>query len=295
MRSLASDRPRCPAPQATLMATIITGLLNQNLPWGLVLVGIFIAVTVELVRRPFALVRCRSVPSNRHDGSDIRGRPRTGMGRSTDHASQESELGAGTLFSSGLIAGGSIAGILFAILVGTGIDRSLCGHGHGVPVFSRRNAACAGGEHSAVSCSGAESSPAWDCAKYNESVKRRLLATVASCCSLWPAAQTPRPPYAGRTALWRRYTSFPATSTCRTCCSTARLVESGSRLVLRGGEREIPLILNDAKGTSQRSGRSARPASRHRDASSPGDPRVRSYTGAAGRQSAGRGRARISS
>ena len=37
-----------PAPQATLMSTIITGLLNQNLPWGLVLVGIFISVTLEL-------------------------------------------------------------------------------------------------------------------------------------------------------------------------------------------------------------------------------------------------------
>ena len=37
-----------PAPQATLMATIIKGLLNQNLPWGLVLVGVFIAVTLEL-------------------------------------------------------------------------------------------------------------------------------------------------------------------------------------------------------------------------------------------------------
>ena len=37
-----------PAPQATLMATIIKGLLNQNLPWGLVLVGIFISVTLEL-------------------------------------------------------------------------------------------------------------------------------------------------------------------------------------------------------------------------------------------------------
>ena len=37
-----------PAPQATLMATIITGLLDQNLPWGLVLVGVFIAVTLEL-------------------------------------------------------------------------------------------------------------------------------------------------------------------------------------------------------------------------------------------------------
>src|SRR6185295_9335540 len=37
-----------PAPQATLMATIIKGLLNQNLPWGLVLVGVFLSVTLEL-------------------------------------------------------------------------------------------------------------------------------------------------------------------------------------------------------------------------------------------------------
>ncbi len=36
------------APQATLMATLIKGLLSQNLPWGLVLVGVFIAVTLEL-------------------------------------------------------------------------------------------------------------------------------------------------------------------------------------------------------------------------------------------------------
>src|SRR3954462_13083259 len=37
-----------PAPQATLMATIIKGLLSQNLPWGLVLVGVFISIALEL-------------------------------------------------------------------------------------------------------------------------------------------------------------------------------------------------------------------------------------------------------
>ena len=35
-------------------------------------------------------------------------------------AAGESDVGAGTLFSSGLIAGGSLCGILFAVLVGTG-------------------------------------------------------------------------------------------------------------------------------------------------------------------------------
>ena len=37
-----------PAPQATLMATLIKGLLAQDLPWGLVLAGVFITVTLEL-------------------------------------------------------------------------------------------------------------------------------------------------------------------------------------------------------------------------------------------------------
>ena len=44
------------APQATLMSTIIRGLLAQNLPWGLVLVGVFISVTLELC----VIDRCRS-------------------------------------------------------------------------------------------------------------------------------------------------------------------------------------------------------------------------------------------
>src|SRR5687767_1399989 len=40
--------PQVAAPQATLMATLISGLLDQQLPWGLVLVGIFISITLEL-------------------------------------------------------------------------------------------------------------------------------------------------------------------------------------------------------------------------------------------------------
>ena len=47
-RIMVIGSPSLPAPQATLMATIIKGLLSQNLPWGLVLVGVFISVTLEL-------------------------------------------------------------------------------------------------------------------------------------------------------------------------------------------------------------------------------------------------------
>ena len=108
-----------PAPQATLMSTIIRGLLSQNLPWGLVLVGIFISVTLELcgVRAlSFAVGAYLPIATTApiFAGGVVRWWVSRRMG------AQEGELGAGTLFSSGLIAGGSLTGILYAILVGTG-------------------------------------------------------------------------------------------------------------------------------------------------------------------------------
>lgn len=109
-----------PAPQATLMATIIQGLLSQNLPWGLVLVGIFIAITLELcgvhslsfaVGSYLPIATTAPIFAGSLVKAYVEGQPASG---------HESEVGPGTLFSSGLIAGGSITGILFAILVGTG-------------------------------------------------------------------------------------------------------------------------------------------------------------------------------
>ena len=108
-----------PAPQATLMSTIITGLLNQNLPWGLVLVGIFVAVTLELCGiHSLSFAVGLYLPIATTAPIFVGGMVRWWVERKTGVA-QESEVSAGTLFSSGLIAGGSIAGILFALLVGT--------------------------------------------------------------------------------------------------------------------------------------------------------------------------------
>jgi putative OPT family oligopeptide transporter len=109
-----------PAPQATLMATIINGLLNQNLPWGLVLVGIFIAVTLELCGiRSLSFAVGLYLPIATTAPIFAGGMVRWWVERKTG-AAQDSDISTGTLFSSGLIAGGSIAGILFAVLVGTG-------------------------------------------------------------------------------------------------------------------------------------------------------------------------------
>jgi putative OPT family oligopeptide transporter len=109
-----------PAPQATLMATIIKGLLNQNLPWGLVLVGVFISVTLELCGiRSLSFAVGSYLPIATTAPIFAGGLVRAFVERKTGVAA-ESEVGAGTLFSSGLIAGGSLCGILYAVLVGTG-------------------------------------------------------------------------------------------------------------------------------------------------------------------------------
>jgi putative OPT family oligopeptide transporter len=112
-----------PAPQATLMATIIKGLLSRNLPWGLVLVGVFISVALELCGiRSLSFAVGSYLPIATTAPIFLGGMIRAYVERKTG-AAEESEVGAGTLFSSGLIAGGSLAGILYAFLFGNDIIR----------------------------------------------------------------------------------------------------------------------------------------------------------------------------
>jgi putative OPT family oligopeptide transporter len=110
-----------PAPQATLMSTIIKGLLSQNLPWGLVLVGVFISITLELCGiHSLSFAVGSYLPISTTAPIFAGGLVRAYVEKKTGKA-EESEVGSGTLFSSGLIAGGSLAGILYAVLFGRGI------------------------------------------------------------------------------------------------------------------------------------------------------------------------------
>jgi putative OPT family oligopeptide transporter len=110
-----------PAPQATLMSTIIKGLLSQNLPWGLVLVGVFISITLELCGiHSLSFAVGSYLPISTTAPIFAGGLVRAYVEKKTGTV-EESEVGSGTLFSSGLIAGGSLAGILYAILFGRGI------------------------------------------------------------------------------------------------------------------------------------------------------------------------------
>ncbi len=114
---------RYPAPQGTLMATLIKGLLAHNLDWQFVLVGVFFAVTMELCGvRALAFAVGAYLPLSTtlpiFCGGVIRWMAdrKNGVKGSDGHGGEE-ELGPGNLFSTGLVAGGALAGVLVAILV----------------------------------------------------------------------------------------------------------------------------------------------------------------------------------
>ena len=127
------------APQATLMATIIRGLLDQQLPWGLVLVGVFIAITLELCGiHSLSFAVGAYLPIATTAPIFVGGMVRWFVERKTGAAS-DSDISAGTLFSSGLIAGGSLAGILYAILYGTGALPPFAAIGNALPFLHGEN------------------------------------------------------------------------------------------------------------------------------------------------------------
>ncbi len=70
-----------PAPQATLMKTIVEGVLAGALPWGLVLSGVGLSITRAALQRLAARVRDRRLPSARDDGGHLPGRVRPRVGR----------------------------------------------------------------------------------------------------------------------------------------------------------------------------------------------------------------------
>jgi putative OPT family oligopeptide transporter len=117
---------RLPAPQATLMATIIRGLLAQDLPWGLVFVGMFISVVVELCGvRSLSFAVGAYLPLSTTAPIFVGGLIKAWADRMTgargvDHG--ESEVSSGMLYSTGLVAGGSLTGVLIALLSGVEKD-----------------------------------------------------------------------------------------------------------------------------------------------------------------------------
>jgi uncharacterized oligopeptide transporter (OPT) family protein len=111
-----------PAPQGTLMATLIKGILSFNLDWQFVLVGVFIAITLELCgikSLSFAvgtyLPLSTTLPI--FIGGAVRGLIEWRHKKSgVQVAPEEEDLGRGNLFATGLVAGGALAGVIVAFL-----------------------------------------------------------------------------------------------------------------------------------------------------------------------------------
>lgn len=111
-----------PAPQGTLMATLIRGILSFNLDWQFVLVGVFIAVTLELCgikSLSFAvgtyLPLSTTLPI--FIGGAVRGLVEwRGKKKGEAISAEEEDLGKGNLFATGLVAGGALMGVMVAVL-----------------------------------------------------------------------------------------------------------------------------------------------------------------------------------
>ncbi len=109
-----------PAPQGTLMATLIKGLLAANLDWQFVLVGVFCAVTLELcsvksLSFAVGLYLPLSTTLPIFVGGAIKGVVdllAERKGKKVD----DSELSSGSLFATGLVAGGALLGVIVALL-----------------------------------------------------------------------------------------------------------------------------------------------------------------------------------
>jgi len=126
-----------PAPQATLMATVIKGLLDQQLPWGLVIAGMGIAAMVELCGiSSLAFAVGAYLPLSTTSPIFMGGLIKL-IADKLNKKKDDSEIGPGALFSSGLIAGGALTGILVAIFMGTNIGNDV--QGNPVSLMSKIN------------------------------------------------------------------------------------------------------------------------------------------------------------
>ena len=105
------------APQARLMATVISGILSRKLPWGLVLLGVSIVFTIELLgirSLAFAVGAYLSIGTTLaiFVGGIMRWLVDAAVKKAGGDADAEGDVSPGSLFASGLIAAGGIAGLI---------------------------------------------------------------------------------------------------------------------------------------------------------------------------------------
>ena len=119
-----------PAPQAQLMKMIVEGIMGGNLPWGLVFVGVFLAICLEILRipvMPFAIGLYLPIYLNATImiGGSVRGLLDRRKG--VDEKTKTAQATDGTLYCAGMIAGEGLVGILLAIFAVVGISLDMSG------------------------------------------------------------------------------------------------------------------------------------------------------------------------
>lgn len=115
------------APQATLMKMLVEGVMNGNLPWGLIFIGIFIAIAVEILRIPVLPVAIGLyLPLELSTCIMLGGLIRLFLEkRKLSEEDKKRKLNNGILFSSGMIAGEGLVGIFLAILAVLSVEHSI--------------------------------------------------------------------------------------------------------------------------------------------------------------------------
>ena len=105
------------APQATLMKMIIEGVMQGNLPWALVVIGVFIAIVVEILGISVLPVAIGLyLPLELSATIMIGGVIRWFVDKKKADKEENKDANSGILFCSGMIAGEGLVGILLAIL-----------------------------------------------------------------------------------------------------------------------------------------------------------------------------------
>ncbi|HNR06899.1 MAG TPA: OPT/YSL family transporter [Saprospiraceae bacterium] len=117
--AIGSDK--YPAPQGTLLATLIKGLLSFNLDWQFVLVGAFMAMVIELcgtnsLSFAVGLYLPLSTTLPIFIGGLVKGLVDWRSKHDTIVIEEDEELSKGKLFATGLVAGGALAGVIIALL-----------------------------------------------------------------------------------------------------------------------------------------------------------------------------------
>jgi putative OPT family oligopeptide transporter len=110
--------PELPAPQSVLMKLVIDGVLDQNLPWTLIFIGVGIGLGASLFKIPvLAFAVGVYLPLYTMAAVFVGGLIRHLVTRKQDPEEAERRRERGVLFGSGLVGGGGLTGVLLALWV----------------------------------------------------------------------------------------------------------------------------------------------------------------------------------